>query len=215
MGDRTIERFFELEIINYFSDIYKIKREDIEGLEGFGDKSINNLLNSIEESKKAPLQNVIFGLGIRFVGEQTAITLAEHYKSLENFLNAKHDELINLQDIGEKVAQSIVYSVEQPEFRSMVLELIKCGVDPKVESVEVKEGSEYFGKKMVITGSFEELSRTEITKKLKTLGAQVTGSVSKNTDFLLAGESAGSKLKKAQDLGIPVLSWADIKDELS
>ena len=214
MGNRTIERFFKLKILKTFSDIYKIKPKDIEAIEGFGEKSIDNLLNSIEESKKIPLQNVIFGLGIRFVGEQTAITLAEHYKSLENLLNANLEDLINLSDIGEKVALSITYATSQPEFKRELLELIKCGVDPKVETIETKKDSEFFDKKIAITGSFEEQSRIEITRKLKTLGAHVTESVSKNTDFLLVGKSTGHKLKKAQDLEIPILSWADIKDKL-
>lgn len=214
MGDKTIERFFEIGLLKTFSDIYKIKKEDVEGLEGFGEKSITKLLDSINESKKAPLQNVIFGLGIRFVGEQTSITLAEYYKNLKSFLKAKPEDLVNLQDIGEKVAQSLSQSLLNKAFQNEVLELINSGVNPKLESIQVKEGSKFFNKKVVITGSFEDKTRPEITKLLKGLGAQVTASVSKNTDFLLAGESAGSKLKKAQDLGVPVLSWADFKAEL-
>ena len=214
MGERTIEHFFELGLIRTFSDIYKIKREDVEGLEGFAEKSINNLLNSIENSKKTPLENLIFGLGIRFVGEQTALTLAHHFKSLNRLLKATQEELVALSDIGERVALSITHTTSQKDFNQEVLELIKCGVNPKIKAVDMNEDSKFFGKKMVITGTFKEQSRTEITKKLQSLGVQVTGSVSKNTDFLLAGKSAGSKLKKAQDLNILVLSWADIKDEL-
>lgn len=216
MGDKTIERFFELGLLKNFSDIYKLKdkRDEIEALEGFKEKSINKLLNSIEDSKNSPLSNVIFGLGIRFVGEQTAITLSERYKNLNNLLEAKHEDLINLSDIGEKVALSVTQATKQDEFIQSIESLIELGLNPRLESIDIDESSKFFNKKIVITGTFEELSRTEITKILKGAGAQVTGSVSKSTNFLLAGESAGSKLKKAQELGVTIVSWADIKAEL-
>lgn len=214
LGDRSIERFFELGLIKSFSDIYRLNKNKLAGLEGFGDKSIENLLKSIEQSKASPLENIIFALGIRFVGEKTSETLAQHYRSLDSLLNAKEEELKALNDIGEKVAHSVYTAVQNADFKSEVQSLIDLGLYPlSVESFDVDRTSRFNNKKVVITGSFE-LTRNEITKKLKRLGANVTNSVSKNTDYLIAGSEAGSKLKKAQDLGVETLSWADIENEL-
>lgn len=214
LGDRSVERFFELGLIKSFSDIYRLTKDKLTGLDGFGEKSIDNLLSSIEKSKQAPLENVIFGLGIRFVGERTSETMANHYKSLDSLLEAKEEELMELTDIGEKVAHSVNVAIKNPDFKNEVLALKKLGLTPSIHNLN--EGgidSKFSGKKIVITGSFET-TRPQITKTLKKLGATVTNSVSKKTDYLLAGEEAGSKLKKAQELGVETLSWADIEKEL-
>ncbi len=211
LGDRIIERLFELKMVSTFSDIYSLDREKLLELDRFGEKSTSNLFESIEKSKTAPLEKFIFAFGIRHVGQKTAETLAAHYRSLEKFLSATAEELEALNDIGEKVALSVTSELSNQSFTEEVKKLLSLGVKPLSEfaDIEVKD-SEISGKKIVITGTFEQ-SRSEIAKLLKSYGANVSSSVSKNTDYLLAGESACSKMKKAQDLDVEILSWADLK----
>jgi len=209
LGDRIIERFFELGLIKTITDIYTLQRTDVSELERFGDKSTENLFAAIEKSKTASLEKFIFGFGIRFVGSRTSETLAQKYKTLNKFLSANAEDLEALNDIGPKVTQSIVSELKNQSFVNELKKLISMGINPVSEL-----GSENFiendftGKKVVVTGSFE-MSRDEISKKLKLMGATVSGSVSKNTDYVLAGEAAGSKLKKAQELGLTIITWAD------
>lgn len=211
LGDKIIERFFELGLIKSYSDIYQLTQEQILKLDRFGEKSVDNLFSAIDKSKDIPLENFIFGLGIRFVGEKTAESLAQKYQSLENFMTATNEELEALNDIGPKVTQSIVSELKNPSFVKEINTFLKLGINPKSSLLlNTNSDSPLSGKKIVITGSFE-LSRPEISKALKAHGAQVTSAISKNTDYLLAGEAAGSKLKKAQEIGIEILSWADLK----
>ncbi len=210
LGDKIIERFFELGFISSFSDIYNLDRSKIIELDRFGEKSTDNLFSSIEQSKSAPLEKFIFAFGIRHVGQKTAETLATHFRSLESFLNAQPEELEVLNDVGKKVTDSIVSELKNKTFLKEVHNLLKYGINPTSEfSAEKQKETVLSGKKIVITGSFEK-SRPEIAKILKTAGANVSSSVSKNTDFVLAGEAAGSKLKKAQELDVKILSWADL-----
>jgi len=209
LGDRIIERLFDLKIVKTITDIYTLDRNQILELDRFGEKSTDNLFDAIEKSKTASLEKFIFGFGIRFVGSKTSETLAQKYKSLRGFLSASTEELEALNDIGPKVTQSIVSELNNNSFTNELNELIKLGINPVSDlgSAEVKE-NQFTGKKIVITGSFD-LSRGEISKQLKLMGAIVNGSVSKNTDYVLAGEAAGSKLKKAQELGLTIITWAD------
>lgn len=209
-GDKIIERFFELGFISSFSDIYNLDRDKISELDRFGEKSTENLFASIEKSKSASLEKFIFAFGIRHVGQKTSETLASHFRSLESFLNAKPEELESLSDVGEKVAASIISELENKTFVNEIRNLIKYGVNPTSEFSELEQKeTAVSGKKIVITGTFEK-SRSEIAKMLKASGANVSSAVSKNTDYVLAGESAGSKLKKAQELDVEILSWADL-----
>jgi len=212
LGDKIIERFYELGLIRTVSDIYSLDREKIHELDRFGEKSTENLFKAIEKSKHASLEKFIFGFGIRFVGSKTSETLAQKYKSLDKFLKATKEDLEVLNDVGPKVTQSIVSELNNHSFTSEVQKLIDLGINPVSElgSATVIE-NQFTGKKVVITGSFE-MSRSEISKQLKLMGATVSGSVSKNTDFILAGESAGSKLKKAQELGLTIITWAEFVD---
>lgn len=211
LGDRIIERLFEIEMIKSFSDIYNLDKTALLELDRFGEKSTDNLFESIEKSKTASLEKFIFAFGIRHVGQKTAETLAAHYRSLENLLNATSEELEALNDVGPKVTESILTELKNKIFTGEVMKLVEYGVNPKSEflTTEIKETA-LSGKKMVITGSFDQ-SRSEIAKRLKGSGAIVGSSVSKNTDYLLAGEASGSKLKKAQELNVEVLSWADLE----
>ena len=210
LGDKIVERFFDLGLISSISDIYKLKKENVLNLERFGEKSTDNLFAAIEKSRRAPLEKFIFGFGIRFVGSRTSETLAQKYKSLENFLMATREDLEALNDIGPKVTNSILEEIANPTFINEINTLISLGVKPISEfSEENLKENELTGKKIVITGSFET-SRQDISKLLKKHGAIVSSSVSKNTDYVLAGEAAGSKLKKAQELNLKVLNWADL-----
>lgn len=210
LGDKIIERFFELGLVSSVSDIYKLEPKDVLELERFGEKSTDNLFEAIEKSRTAPLEKFIFGFGIRFVGSRTSETLAQKYKSLENLLKAKREELEALNDIGPKVTESILQEIENPSFVKEVKALLRLGVKPESDfDGEDMEPTQLTGKKIVITGSFD-MSRPEIAKILKKQGAIISSSVSKNTDFVLAGEAAGSKLKKAQELNLEVLTWADL-----
>lgn len=210
LGDRIVERFFELGMVSSFSDIYNLDRSKILELDRFGEKSTGNLFESIEKSKTAPLEKFIFAFGIRHVGQKTSETLAAHFRSLENFLKAQPAELEALSNIGEKVAHSIKFELNNPTFVQEVKKIIKYGIKPTSEFEGVEQKNTILsGKKIVITGSFEQ-SRSEIAKLLKSFGINVSSSLSKNTDYLLAGESVGSKLKKAQELDIEILSWVDL-----
>lgn len=211
LGNKIIERFYELKLIETFSDIYKLKPGDILNLERFGEKSVKNLMHSIEQSKKAPLEKFIFAFGIRFVGERTSETLAHYYKNLDAFLKATNEELESLNDIGTKVSTSLMHELKSKNFQEEVRKLLDLGVTPSFSENTKHADSPLKGKKIVITGSFK-LGRSEISKILKNYGAQVSGAVSKNTDFLLAGDAAGSKMEKAQKLGVKILSWADLQN---
>lgn len=209
LGDRIIERFFEIGKIKTISDIYTLNRSEVLELDRFGEKSTDNLFAAIEKSKTASLEKFIFGLGIRFVGSRTSETLAQKYKSLDKFLSATNEELESLNDIGPKVTESIVRELQNPSFLSEVTKLLDMGINPVSElGSENFSENEFTGKKVVITGSFE-MSRNDISKKLKLMGATISGAVSKNTDYVLAGDAAGSKLKKAQELGLTIITWAD------
>jgi DNA ligase (NAD+) len=209
LGDRIIERLFELGMVKTISDIYSLDRKVVLELERFGEKSTDNLFSAIEQSKTASLEKFIFGFGIRFVGSRTSETLAQKYKSLGNFLSATEADLEALNDIGPKVTQSIISELSNATFIDEVKKLILMGINPTSElGSENFTENEFTGKKIVITGSFD-MSRDDISKKLKLMGAVVSGSVSKNTDYVLAGEAAGSKIKKAQELGLTIITWAD------
>jgi len=171
------------------------------------EKSALNVVNAIEHAKETTLARFIYSLGIPEVGEVTAKHLANHFMTLENIKRATLDSLIEVQDVGDIVAENIVAFLKQPHNLEVIQGLIDSGVhwpDPQVQKVD--ESSPFNGKVVVLTGSLQQGSRTEARKQLEALGAKVTGSVSAKTDYLIAGESAGSKLTKAEALGVTVLT---------
>ncbi len=214
LGSRLIEIFFAEGLITKFSDIYKLKYDDIISLDRQGEKSTQNLLESIEKSKKTDLHRLIYGLGIRFVGEQTARILAENFKTTDNFLRTNEEELINLPDIGPKVAASIMKALGQKDFQKEVKELIKVGVEPKGIEAGPNQGSGALqGMSFVVTGTLP-IPRNEVQDLIRKQGGQVGSSVSKKTSVLVAGEKAGSKLDKAEKLGVTVWSWDDLQQNI-
>lgn len=205
LGDRLIDTLFDAGLVKKFSDFYSLKQEQLLELERQGEKSTSNIIQSISTSKKTTLAKFIYALGIRFVGEQTAKSLAQHFKDIEKFLAADEQELISINDIGPRVASAIISSLKQDAFVKEVQNLIKKGVE--IESAKSKKkGDQFTGLTFVITGSFS-MSRDEIKELIEDHGGKTSSSVSKKTNYVLAGEEAGSKLDKAQELKVTILDW--------
>lgn len=204
-SEKTAEQLFEKLDLRSISDLYRLKKEELLTLEKFGEKKAQNLLDAIEKSKHCDLASFIFALGIPNVGKKTSKDLVKKFKTLDKLQRASFEELIAVQDIGEIVANSIIKFFNQEEILRSIEELEKLGVKPYYEETEVKENI-FEGKTVVVTGSLKNYSRSEIKDKLEALGAKVAGSVSKKTDFVLAGEEAGSKYDKAVELNVRILS---------
>lgn len=212
-SERTAEQLFEKLNIKSISDLYKLKEEELIGLEKFGPKKAQNLLEAIEKSKDCQLHAFIYALGIPNVGAKTAKDLVNKFKSIEGLKNATFEELVSVQDVGDIVAQDVLAFFKEEKVLETINELLALGVSPKYEEKEVIK-SPFEGKTVVATGSLQNYSRTGIKEKLESLGAKVAGSVSKKTDYVIAGEAAGSKLTKAQELGIKVLSEEEFEEML-
>ncbi|MBL4933342.1 NAD-dependent DNA ligase LigA [Clostridium paridis] len=210
-SEKTAEQLFEKLDIKSISDLYKLKKEELLGLDKFGNKKAENLLNSIEKSKDCELYAFIYALGIPNVGVKTSKDLVKRFKTLDGIMNANLEELLEVPDIGEIVARCIVEFFKEQLAVDTINELIKLGVKPYYEELEIRENF-FEGKTVVVTGTLKNYSRTEIKDKLESLGAKVSGSVSKKTDYVIAGEEAGSKLTKAQDLGVAVISEGDFEE---
>ncbi len=211
---KTAEIFVEKLHIKDLPDIYELKYNDIIELEGFKEKKTQNLMDSLEKSKDVSLHSFIYALGVPNVGIKTARDLAEKYESLESIMDAKLDELVQIPDIGEIVAQSIVEFFDDDRIQQGIDKLLIEGVEPHHEIVEVQGESIFTNKTIVITGTIEGLTRNEIKERVQIMGGTVTGSVSKKTDFVIVGAEAGSKLKKAQELDIPIIGEEELKDIL-
>lgn len=208
LGEKVITQLFENNLVHDVADLYQLKREELIQLERMGEKSVSNLLTAIERSKDNSLERLLFGLGIRHVGAKAAQILAEYYEHIDRLQEATVEELQSINEIGEKMAESIVAYFNLPEVQELIKELKALGVNmaykgPKRNELETID-SPVAGKVIVLTGKLEQFSRNEAKEKLELLGAKVTGSVSKKTDIVIAGSDAGSKLRKAQELGIEV-----------
>lgn len=204
-SEKTAEQLVEAGLLkNSFADLYRLKKEDLLTLERFGEKKADNLLNAIEQSKNRPLEALIFALGIRYSGKGTAERLLRHYTSLDEIAAASVEELSQIEDVGQVVAENIYAYFRQPENVEMIQQLKEFGVNMVYEAPE-KAGNQLEGLTFVVTGKVSR-PRKEIETSIKDHGGKVSGSVSKNTSYLVAGEAAGSKLDKAQQLGIPVVT---------
>jgi DNA ligase (NAD+) len=180
-------------------------------MEKFGEKSYDNLIEAIENSKKNSLERLINGLGIRQVGEKAAKVLAAYFKNMNAFMNASQEELSNIHDIGPITAEYIREFFNEDSNREMIAQLKLLGVNMDYIDTSSKEESVFTGKTVVLTGTLEHYSRNEATALLENLGAKVSGSVSKKTDYVIYGTEAGSKLDKANALGVTTLSEADFE----
>ena len=206
LGVRRVEQLHQLGYLKTIEDIYhlKDKKEDLVQLEGFGEKSYHNLMEAIEKSKENRLDKLLVGLGIRQVGNKASKILAKTYGSIDRIMQASIEELTEIKDIGGITAETIVVFFENETNREMIKRLKEIGINPQEEKKEV-EANFFKDKKVVITGSFMEMDRIKVTELLEDLGAKVSSSVSKNTDYVIYGEKAGSKLEKANSLNIAIL----------
>ncbi|TCI53389.1 NAD-dependent DNA ligase LigA [Exiguobacterium sp. SH1S21] len=211
LGEKVITQLHAAELVHNVADLYVLEREALLDLERMGETSVTNLLAAIEQSKQNSLERVLFALGIRLVGQKAASLIAERFETMDAIMDASVEALIEIDGIGTKMAESIVLYFEKPEARELVRELDTAGVNLTFKGVKrsVAADAPLAGKTVVLTGKLYEMTRGEAGKRLELLGASVTGSVSKNTDLLVAGEKAGSKLSKAEALGVEV--WDESK----
>ena len=208
IGKEWIATFTKSGLVKTPADIYKIKKTDLYKFERMGEKLADNMLNSIKESKKTTLKRFIYSLGMRQVGETTADLLAKYFTSIENFKKATIEDLENIEGIGEISAKSIYDFLNNDKSKKIIDDLLAVGVEPIFEKMAITE-SKLTGKNVVITGSIEGFTRTSAKETAERLGATVQSSVSKTTDILIVGEKAGSKLKKAEELGIEIMPADD------
>ncbi|MDU6877924.1 MAG: NAD-dependent DNA ligase LigA [Clostridium botulinum] len=209
-SEKTAEQLFEKLDIKSIGDLYKIRKEELLTLDKFGDKKSQNLINAIENSKNCDLPSFIYALGIPNVGKKTASDLVAKFKTLENIKNATMEQLVEVPDVGEIVAKSIYDFFADEKIINNIEELLNLGVKPYYKEEIVNENP-FINKTIVITGSLNNYTRGEIKDKLQSLGAKVSNSVSKNTDYVLVGEKPGSKYEKAVKLGVKVIG----EDEFS
>ena len=206
LGDKVVATLYEQGIISHTIDLFSLDRTRLVSLDRMGEKSVDNLLNAIENAKQSSLDKVIFALGILNVGKKASKILAEKYLNLTNFMNATLDELINLDDVGQITADSILDYLSDQNNIKFINDLIGVGMNPQYEIKEVNTDNIFAGKTVVLTGKLVELTRNEAKEYLEKNGAKVTGSVTSKTDLVIAGEKAGSKLLKAEQLGIEVIN---------
>ena len=212
LGDSIIEDLYNLKYISKVSDIYNLNKykKDIMELEGYGEKSVTNMLNAIENSKNNSLERLLFGLGIRQVGEKTAKILAKRYKTMDNLISSTKEDLSNIRDIGGIIADSIVDYFKDENNIKLINELKKYNLNMDYLGKEEINNPNITGKTFVITGTLSR-SRDEIKNIIESVGGNVSGSVSKKTDVVIVGTDPGSKYDKAKELGITIWNNDDLE----
>ena len=218
LGPAIIDQLVEKKLVRNISDLYFLKKEDLIALERMGEKSASNLLKAIEESKRRPLSRLIYGLGIRYVGVHTSEVIAQHFSTLDRLKEASFEELIQIEEIGPKVAESIVRFFKEEENSRIIENLRRAGLNfGKLEGegeASAKKGRGFLplkGKQLVLTGTLKEFSRNQAKEIIRKLGGRVTESVSKRTDYVVVGENPGSKYQKAQELGVTIINEEEFK----
>jgi len=203
LGDALVNQLADRGLVKSVADLYALTKNDLLRLERMGEKSAQNVLNEIDNSRKLPLERVIYGLGIRFVGERTAQFLAEHFGSMDAIMNASVDELMQVNEVGPRIAQSIYEFFQEKRNRELVERLRKAGLI--FTGRKKQRGTRLAGKTFVLTGTLVHYTRDEAKKLIEDAGGRVSGSVSKKTDYVVAGADAGSKLDKAKELNVSVI----------
>jgi DNA ligase (NAD+) len=212
LGEALVNQLAEHGLVRNVADLYRITKDDLLKLERMGEKSADNVLKEITASKQLPLERVIYGLGIRFVGERTAQFLAEHFGSLDAIMNASAEELEEVNEVGPRIAESIVEFFTDEHNRKLVNDLRKAGLTFTGQKKE--KGTKLAGKTFVLTGTLDRHTRDEAKKMIEDAGGRVSGSVSKKTDYVVAGSDAGSKLDKARELGVNVIDESELENLL-
>lgn len=216
LGERIMEDFYNFHFISNLADIYSLKQyeKDLVRLEGFGDKSVTNLLEAIENSKNNSLERLIFGLGIPHVGAKTAKVLAAKFETLDNLMNATEEELTKIPDIGDIIAKSLTSYFNDNHNRGIVEELKELGLNTTYLGQKVVENELFSGKSFVLTGTLTMYTRDEAKEKIESLGGKTVDSVSKKTSVVIVGDAPGSKYRKAQELGIEIWTEEQFKEKL-
>lgn len=217
LGERIIEDYYNFGYLTDIPSIYNLKnyKKELQELEGFGEKKVDNLLNGIENSKKESLEKLLFGLGIRHFGEKNASIIAKKYKNIDNIINAEYEELVSIQDVGDIMAKSIVSYFKDEENLKLIKKLKELGLNMKYLGQETVEDPNFLNKKFVITGTIEGMSRDEIKEEIQKRGGNATSSVSEKTDVVIVGKSPGSKYDKALELGIEIWNEEELKSYLN
>lgn len=217
LGDKIIEDFYNMNYIKEIPDIYRLDhyRDELTELEGYGSKSIDNLLTAIENSKKNSLERLLFGLGIPNVGEKTSKVLAMHYETLDNLINASYEELNNIPDIGGIIAKSIIDYFENDKNIRIISELKEFGLNMTYTGPKVEINEYFYNKTFVITGTLTKYTRSEVEEKIELLGGKTSSSVSSKTAAVIVGENPGSKYDKALKLNISIWSEEDLEEKFN
>jgi len=218
LGDKLVDQLVDADIVHTPADLYRLDIASLSNLDRMAEKSAANLLAAIEKSKHTTLAKFLFGLGIRNVGEATAKDLAKNFGALDAIMDASRDQLLEVNDVGPIVAESVRNFFDEPHNREVVEQLRACGVrwqEAELTANARTVAGAFAGKTVVLTGTLTGMSRDQAKEKLEVAGAKVAGSVSKKTDFVVAGEEAGSKLDKARELGVAVIDEAQLLAMLS
>jgi DNA ligase (NAD+) len=212
LGEKTVAQLVERGLVSDLSDLYRLEKKDVLGLEGFAEKSAENLLQAIQASKKAPLDRFLYGLGIGNVGQHVAQVLASHFESLDRVMDATEDELLSVHEIGDEVARSVVEYFADEKNRRVIEDMARNGLDLVWEAS--RKEKTLAGTRVVFTGALAKLHRDEAKRLVEERGGRVTSSVSKNTSFVVVGEDAGSKAEKAKELGVEVLTEQEFLERI-
>ena len=217
LGDRIMEDFYNFHFIGNLADIYSLKQheKDLTRLEGYGDKSVTNLLEAIENSKQNSLERLLFGLGIPHVGAKTAKIIAQKFETMEAIENATLEDLVAIPDVGDIIAKSIINYFQDEHHKAIVEELKELGLNMNYLGEKVEEKEDFAGKTFVLTGSLEIFTREEAEEKIERLGGKTSSSVSKKTYAVIVGANPGSKYDKARELGIPIWTEQEFEEKLN
>ena len=213
LGEKIVDALVTAGLVKSISDLYTLDAKQILTLEGFKEKSTENLLEAIDASRTRELYRLVFGLGIRHIGERSSKVLANAFGSLEKILDATEEELLAVREVGPEMAEAVIDYGKSKRQRAEIAKLLRH-LEPTLPAIRASGGA-FDGKTFVLTGTLPSLSRSDATRRVEEAGGKVSGSVSKKTDFVLAGDEAGSKLEKARELGVKVLTEAEFLEMLS